>query len=239
VREGEAITILLVEDDPTDTHLLLQLLGHADVCPYSVQAVASAAEAEATLATSTPDVILLDLSLPDCDGVASVDRLLAAAPDTPVVVLTGRDDYALGLRSIEAGAQDFLVKGEAKGNAILRCAQWALARSRRRRGGGDAEGPWSALAASALPLALVGDDLVVRAANPAFESLVGCGPVEGLALTDLLAPDDVVGTVLDVRTVAMGESPALRRTISFASGQKVAVAVAGGGGGVTLVVLPD
>lgn len=239
MREGEAITILLVEDDPTDTRLLLQLLGHADVCPYSIQAVASATEAEESLASAHPDVILLDLSLPDCDGVASVDRILAAAPGIPVVVLTGRDDYELGLRSIEVGAQDFLVKGEAKGNAILRCAQWALARSRNRRGGDSASTPWAMLASSSLPLALIGDDLVVRDANPAFVALVGCGPVEGVALTDLLAPDDVVGTVLDLRGVALGELPSLCRAISFASGQKASVAVAGGGTGVVLAVLPD
>jgi CheY-like chemotaxis protein len=236
VRGGEAITILLVEDDPTDARLLLQLLGHADVCAYSVETVATAAEAEAALATSSPDVVLLDLSLPDCDGLTSVDRLLAAAPDTPVVVLTGRDDYALGLQSIEAGAQDFLVKGEAKGNAILRCAQWALARSRSRR---RAPEPWSALTSSALPLALVGDDLVVRTGNAAFEALVACGPIDGATLTDLLAPDEVVGTVLAVRSVARGESPALRRTISFASGQRASIAVARAAQGVVLAVVPD
>ena len=87
-----------------------------------------AADAERALVEGAFDVILLDLS-PDCDGLVSVERVLARAPKTQIVVLTGRDDYQLGLRAIAAGAQDFLVKGELKGNTILRCAQWSIARA--------------------------------------------------------------------------------------------------------------
>src|SRR5215204_3738572 len=125
----KSLSILLVEDDPTDTRLLLSLLDHADVCDYQLHVVGTAADAERALVERSFDVVLLDLSLPDCDGLVSVERVLARSPATPVVVLTGRDDYELGLRSIQAGAQDFLVKGEVKGNAILRCAQWSVARA--------------------------------------------------------------------------------------------------------------
>jgi PAS domain S-box-containing protein len=212
--EGDAIVILLVEDDPTDTRLLLSLLDHADVCRYSVTAVATVAEAERVIADGAPDVVLLDLSLPDCDGVASVERVLAAAPRLPVVVLTGRDDYSLGLRSIEAGAQDFLVKGEAKGNAILRCAQWAVARARTRPAP-DAESRWDAVERSAVAVALIGQDLTLRTANDAFATLVGCPEpnLAGRPVIDLIHDDEVVGVVLDLRSTLHGETPTCRRTI--------------------------
>jgi CheY-like chemotaxis protein len=215
VHEGEAISILLVEDDPTDTRLLLQLLDHADVCRYSVRAVATAAEAEVALRAERPDVVLLDLSLPDCDGVASVDRILSAAPGMPVVVLTGRDDYALGLRSIEAGAQDFLVKGEAKGNAILRCAQWALARVRSAPSAGAADDGWSAADRAAAPLAVIDHDLTVRRTNAAFAAVAGrpAGDLAARPLTDLIHDDDVIELVLELRSTLHGETPTCRRAV--------------------------
>ena len=86
------LSILLVEDDPTDTHLLLSLLDHADLCEYQLRAVVSAADAERALADERFDVVLLDLSLPDCDGLDSVERILAHSPSTPIVVLTGQGD---------------------------------------------------------------------------------------------------------------------------------------------------
>lgn len=222
---SDVISILLVEDDPIDTRLLLQLLDHADVCAYEVQAVASAEEAEAALAERSPDVVLLDLSLPDCDGLDSVDRILAAAPGTPVVVLTGRDDYALGLRSIEAGAQDFLVKGETKGNAILRCAQWAVARAHGRSGISTAD-RWGRVSESAMGMAIVDAALTIQLANPAFAELAGRPPdaLSGTPLTDLVH-DDVVDLVRDLRSTLRGETPMRRRSTHLVGAPEAAVAL--------------
>jgi PAS domain S-box-containing protein len=209
VAEADKISILLVEDDPVDTRLLIQLLDHADVCDYTMQAVATLADAERSLVTSDFDVVLLDLSLPDCDGLVSVQRVLSISPRTPIVVLTGRDDYELGLRSIEAGAQDFLVKGEVKGNTILRCAQWSIARAAAGpRGEGEAD-RWVVIDQTVAAIGVVDRELKVVTANPALVELSGRSERE-LArrpLTDLIEVEDIVSFVLDLRATLRGEAP--------------------------------
>jgi PAS domain S-box-containing protein len=220
VSEAEAIRILLVEDDPTDTRLLISLLDHADVCEYRLHSVATAADAERMLVNDAFDVVLLDLSLPDCDGLPSVQRVLAVAPGTPIVVLTGRDDYELGLRSIEAGAQDFLVKGEVKGNTILRCAQWSIARA--QSGGGSALGDerWGVVDRTAASVAVIDRELKMVTANPAFVDFTGHSAAE-LArrpLTELIEVDDIVEFVLALRATLRDEAPTQQFDVRFRAG---------------------
>jgi PAS domain S-box-containing protein len=204
----KSLSILLVEDDPTDARLLLSLLDHADLCEYELRAVGTAADAERALVESAFDVVLLDLSLPDCDGLMSVERVLARSPETPIVVLTGRDDYELGLRSIEAGAQDFLVKGEVKGNTILRCAQWSIARAAAPSASGG-EQRWSVLDRTVAAMAVVDRELKVVTANPAFVEATGRDEdqLRRLPLTELVETDDIVGFVLDLRATLRDEAP--------------------------------
>lgn len=205
----KSLSILLVEDDPTDTRLLLSLLDHADLCEYRLHSVGTAADAERALVERSFDVVLLDLSLPDCDGLVSVERVLARSPSTPIVVLTGRDDYELGLRSIEAGAQDFLVKGEVKGNTILRCAQWSIARAASGPGVNAADERWAIIDRTVAAVAVVDRELKVVTANPAFVEAVGRSEdqLARLPLTELIETDDIVTFVLDLRATLRGEAP--------------------------------
>jgi PAS domain S-box-containing protein len=125
------------------------------------------------------------------------------------VVLTGRDDYELGLRSIEAGAQDFLVKGEVKGNTILRCAKWSIARAAagpRREPDADR---WSLIDETIAAIGIVDRELKVNTANPALIELSGRSAAElaRLPLTELIDVDDIVSFVLDLRATLRGEAP--------------------------------
>jgi two-component system, NarL family, sensor histidine kinase UhpB len=207
--DAHQLTILLVEDDPTDTRLLVSLLDHADLCEYRLRTVGTAADAERALVDDPFDVVLLDLSLPDCDGLVSVERVMAVAPTTPIVVLTGRDDYELGLRSIEAGAQDFLVKGELKGNTILRCAQWSVARAAAGAAASPTDQRWTILDRTVAGVAVVDHELKVVTANPAFVDLTGRAEehLRSLPLTELVETDDIVGFVLDLRATLRDEAP--------------------------------
>ena len=74
--------------------------------------------------------VLLDLNLPDSAGVETVTAIRQAAPSVPVVVLTGNNDKATGLAAVQAGAQDFLAKGQMSGEAIWRVLRYAIARKR-------------------------------------------------------------------------------------------------------------
>ena len=74
--------------------------------------------------------MLLDLSLPDSQGLETLDEVRAGAPDVPVVVLTGNADEALGFEAVKRGAQDCLVKGFPDGKTLARVLRYAIERRR-------------------------------------------------------------------------------------------------------------
>src|SRR5690606_4845793 len=103
----------IVEDNPGDAELLVDTLD--DVAPggtaFSCRCVVRLADARVALDEWPADVVLLDLSLPDGRGLDSLAAVRTAAPEMPVVVMTGLADDALALQALQAGAQDYLVKG--------------------------------------------------------------------------------------------------------------------------------
>ena len=85
-------------------------------------------EAEKHLAERAVDIILLDLGLPDAQGLGAVRRAHAAAPHVPLVVLTGLDDEALAAQALQEGAQDYLIKGQIETRGLLRALRYAVER---------------------------------------------------------------------------------------------------------------
>lgn len=120
--------ILLVEDNPDDARLFWRSVldaGEHDVVPVHVETLGEAVE---RVAEGDISLILLDLSLPDSQGLDTVLRMIEGAPDVPVVVLTGLDDADTGQQAITAGAQDYLVKGHVDGRLLGHCLRYAAAR---------------------------------------------------------------------------------------------------------------
>lgn len=93
----------------------------------SVPSVAKFAE---VVSHKIPDIILLDLSLPDGQGLETLKKAMAVAPRTPIVVLTGSDDEALGLRAIQSGAEDYIPKGSLDAQVLTRMIRYAVERKR-------------------------------------------------------------------------------------------------------------
>lgn len=122
--------ILLVEDNPGDARLIRAVLDEAGGGRFEVRHAQTLREALALLAASAPDVVLLDLNLPDEQGVETVARVNGAAPRIPIVVLTGTTDEALALRAMEHGAQEYLVKGRVEGAHLVRALRHAVVRKR-------------------------------------------------------------------------------------------------------------
>lgn len=126
----EELRVLLVEDSPTDAFLIREAL--ADV-PEFVPVLVHAENLSAALAhlLTTPfDVVLLDLGLPDSQGLDTFHRLHSQKPETPVLVLTGLDDMSAGLLAIQDGAQDYLLKREIQPMLLSRAIRYAIERQR-------------------------------------------------------------------------------------------------------------
>src|SRR5580704_3624209 len=120
--------ILLVEDNSLDVRLLREMLKDQGRHKFALAEVGFMGEAESHLATNAVDVILLDLGLPDAQGLESVRRAHAAAPGTPLVVLTGCDDESMADKALREGAQDFLVKGTIETPGLARAIRYATQR---------------------------------------------------------------------------------------------------------------
>ncbi len=130
VGPGGVVRVLLVEDDPADAQLLRATLASSTV-RFDLEQVTTLADATTRLGQPpAPDVVLLDLSLPDSTGTATLERLVAADSDVPVVVLTGLDDDRTAAEAVEAGAQDYLVKGSVTRAVVARAIRHAIERHR-------------------------------------------------------------------------------------------------------------
>src|SRR5712692_5827215 len=104
--------ILLVEDNQSDARLLREALDDGGLQDCELVHVVRLGDALERLAQEPFDALFLDLSLPDAQGVGIVAAIQQRTPAMPVVVLTGTDDAQLGVAAIQAGAQDYLVKGK-------------------------------------------------------------------------------------------------------------------------------
>ena len=120
--------LLLVEDNPGDARLMHEMFSEQGSHNTECTHVGSMGEAEKVLSERAFDIILLDLGLPDTQGLGAVRRAHAAAPRVPLVVLTGLDDDSLGAQALQEGAQDYLVKGQIDARGVLRALRYAVER---------------------------------------------------------------------------------------------------------------
>ncbi len=121
---------LLVEDNPMDARLIREYLSETRDASFSLECVDDLSSALERLTHAAPDVLLLDLGLPESQGLDTLSTVLTRAPQTPVVVLTGLDDQQLAYRAVGEGAQDYLVKGHVDGELLVRSMRYAIERRR-------------------------------------------------------------------------------------------------------------
>lgn len=126
---GEAARVLLVEDDEGDAYLVEELLRDAEE-GFALARARSVSEASVALRRGIVDCALVDLGLPDAQGLDALTAVLRAAPHVAVVVLTGWADKERGSAAVAAGAQDYLVKGEVDGPTLARSIRYAVQRRR-------------------------------------------------------------------------------------------------------------
>jgi diguanylate cyclase (GGDEF)-like protein/PAS domain S-box-containing protein len=120
--------ILLIEDNPVTIQVIRDMLSGVDPSAFVLECSLRLEDAIESLTTIKPDVILLDLNLPDTTGINTLLVLVEHASDYPIVVLTAIDDEKIGLESVKQGAQDYLIKGEVTKELLARSLSYAVER---------------------------------------------------------------------------------------------------------------
>lgn len=165
--------MLLVEDSPSDAMLFVELMA-AGASPElditHVELLGEALDLVGRGGGETFDVAVVDLNLPDSIGPETIRRLHAAAPDLPIIVLTGLADDAVGVTAIQHGAQDYIAKIDMQPRWLLRAMRYAIERAARRAQ------QRTLVATIADAVLVVSQDGRTRFANPAAGTLFGTSP---------------------------------------------------------------
>ncbi len=123
-----SLQILMIEDDSYYYRFVRQLLKRARNPEFEVAHANNLAEASKLLSLETPDAILLDLHLPDGNGLINLARVKEVASGAPIIILTGSDDERRGLEAVGLGAQDYLIKQQIKDDSLIRCLLYSIER---------------------------------------------------------------------------------------------------------------
>lgn len=175
--ENETIHALLVEDNPGDARLVEEMLSDAGQDSVKLEHVEKLSSGLARLDQNSIDVILLDLKLPDSEGLPTFTKMHSQAPELPIIVLSGLGDERLALQAVRNGAQDYLVKGDVDENLLLRSVRYAIERKRIQESCRIKE---RAIEWSLNPVAITDLDGTLTYANPAFLKLWGYESLEEL-----------------------------------------------------------
>ena len=128
MEASEATFLLVVEDSEGDARLLREMFNENPANTIVMTHVGSMKEAEKHLAEYEVDIVLLDLGLPDSQGLEAVRRAHVAAPDVALVVLSGLDDERMAVEALQQGAQDYLIKGQIEARSLMRAMRHAIER---------------------------------------------------------------------------------------------------------------
>src|SRR5688572_2304358 len=178
--DSKIIRLLLVEDNPADARVVERHLKDAGLAQCTCDWVQTAADAAERLQTVEYDLVLLDLGLPDASGLQALRALRAIADMTPIIVLTGSDDYKQGLTAVREGAQDYLEKRRVNAGMLSRIVSYSVERNNFHRDLVRATRRYQDLFNN-VPVALftANRDGALKTANAACMKLLAC---QGIAL---------------------------------------------------------
>ena len=209
----EHIKVLVIEDNPADARWLWETLikrrgRELPALSFDVEFVTHLATGLQRLVTGDVDVVLLDLLLPDSQGLDTLIRLSQHTPDVPVVIMTELDAAGLDVQALHEGAQDYLVKGQIDRRMLVHALRSAIERQQMRRALRASEARLRNLIVHNADGMIVMDrNGVVRFVNPAAEALFGCTAAELLGTVfDFPA---MVGETTEVDVFRKNDGPAV------------------------------
>jgi two-component system, cell cycle response regulator len=182
-------TILLVEDSPGDALLIQDIFSATGNDHFSLEWVESLKAAFERLKTAPIAAVLLDLSLPDGYGFQTVSQMVSAAPHMPIIILTGLEDEALAIKAVQAGAQDYLIKGQVQHGMLLRAIRYAIQRKQEQEKLRASEARYRLLAENISDVVFTLTlDLKIADVTPSVAHLLGYQPEElvGISLEHIL-----------------------------------------------------
>jgi PAS domain S-box-containing protein len=164
------IRVLLLEDEPGDAQLVKVHLYEVDGYNFDITSSATLKEARKQLESHRFDVILMDLNLPDSSCLGTVKAMLSASQGLPIIVMTGHDDIEFAVSVLQAGAADYLVKGDYGRDGLFRAIRYALYRTTMES---HARLLVAALNACADGMVITNRDAQIEWCNEAFCRLTG------------------------------------------------------------------
>jgi len=127
---SERLRVLVIEDNQGDADLIREALPETGPVGFHIEAVSRLSEALTRLKSGGIDIIVLDLGLPDSQGLETFHRLREATSQIPVIILTGTDNQGMAITAVREGAQDYLVKGQIGGGQLTRTMRYAVERKK-------------------------------------------------------------------------------------------------------------
>lgn len=226
------INLLLVEDNPADAGLITELLEEANPA-FVIRQAKRLGEAVSLMQNgATADAVLLDLGLPDSQGLDTFVDFRKTIPEPPLIILSGLDDVHLSMQAVSQGAQDYLLKNQITGELLARSIQHAIERDRLDRNLRESEERYRTLLEVTPDAILVHADGKVKYANDAAVRLLKANDKEQLIdypIMDLVHPDyreivaERVKQVIETKKV---QPPLEERLICF-DGSEIYVEISG------------
>lgn len=173
--------ILLIEDNPGDVRLIRHMLQSAPALAIDLTSRERLDGALQLLQEQPFDLVLLDLSLPDSQGLATFDTLYYHQPELPIIVLTGLDNEELAVKAVRSGAQDYLVKGEINPQLLVRAIRYAIERKRSAEALRETQLRYTALFENSnIGIFLISLDGLYLNLNGKAAAMLGCSVAEVL-----------------------------------------------------------
>lgn len=201
-----ALNILLVEDSPTDVLLAQDALDNRK--HFDLTVIDRLTTALDLLEERSFDIVLLDLGLPDSQGLDTLRRLRQRNPSVPVIVMTAHDDDVLALKAVQEGSQDYLVKSRLEGEILARSIRYAIERNVATQALQEREELFrGAFENTAVGMVLTDPENRFLRVNESFARMFGYAPTEmvGMRMAEVTHPDDIAESLAKRDRLLAGE----------------------------------